>query len=57
MDFTRAALCMPAAAKLVDPKGAMLAISSAAGDRGRKSNYIYGRPKRQAGAVGARHGQ
>ena len=42
--------------KLVNPKGAILAISSLAGDRGRKSNYVYGSLKGGASAVGAGHG-
>ena len=45
VDFTSAALWLLAAAKVVDAKGAIVVISSVAGDRGRKSNYIYGAAK------------
>jgi NAD(P)-dependent dehydrogenase (short-subunit alcohol dehydrogenase family) len=44
-NFTSAALWMLAAAKIVNPKGCILAISSVAGDRGRKSNFVYGAAK------------
>lgn len=44
-DFTSAALWMLAAAKVVKPSGSILVLSSVAGDRGRKSNYIYGAAK------------
>jgi len=44
-DFTSAALWMLAAAKIVNPAGCILAISSVAGDRGRKSNFVYGAAK------------
>lgn len=44
-DFTSAALWMLAAAKVVKPSGTILVVSSVAGDRGRKSNYVYGAAK------------
>lgn len=44
-DFTSAALWLMAAAKVVNPSGSILAVSSVAGDRGRQSNYVYGAAK------------
>jgi decaprenylphospho-beta-D-erythro-pentofuranosid-2-ulose 2-reductase len=44
-DFTSAALWLLAAARVVKPSGSILVISSVAGDRGRKSNYVYGAAK------------
>lgn len=44
-DFTSAALWMIAARKHMNPAGTMVVFSSVAGDRGRKSNYVYGSAK------------
>lgn len=45
IDFTSAALWLLAAAKRVNPKGCIAVFSSVAGDRGRKSNFVYGAAK------------
>ena len=44
-NFTSAACWLLAAAKIVAPTGCIAVISSVAGDRGRKSNFIYGASK------------
>jgi NAD(P)-dependent dehydrogenase (short-subunit alcohol dehydrogenase family) len=44
-DFTSAALWLLAAVKRVSREGAIAVFSSVAGDRGRRSNYIYGSAK------------
>lgn len=45
IDFTSAALWLLAAANTVNPKGSIAVFSSVAGDRGRKSNFVYGAAK------------
>lgn len=44
-NFTSAALWLLAAAKCMNGKGAIAVFSSVAGDRGRRSNYVYGSAK------------
>lgn len=44
-NFTSAALWLLAAAKCVNQNGTIAAFSSVAGDRGRRSNYVYGSAK------------
>ena len=44
-DFTSAALWLLAAVKRINPAGSIAVFSSVAGDRGRRSNYVYGSAK------------
>ncbi len=44
-NFTSAALWLLAAAKSMNGKGSIAVFSSVAGDRGRRSNYVYGSAK------------
>lgn len=44
-DFVSASLWLLAAAKVVSPGGNIVVFSSVAGDRGRKSNFVYGAAK------------
>jgi len=45
IDFISAALWLLAAAKIVKQSGVIAVFSSVAGDRGRKSNFVYGAAK------------